>query len=239
MPVTFSLDGDLTRQDTTPRGALPQENVDAWRELHREGAYFAKHPRYQERLHRDGLDHLTRLLQLNSTDTLLEVGCGYGRLLWHLRPLVNRAIGVDLAPEPIEQARELMRGRGGADLHVVDGGALSMIPDASVDAAYAFTVFQHMTREGVDAYAREIARVLRPGGRFVAQFLEGAGEEQIRPVAGEQSIGYRASQAAAVAERAGMIVQAVERDWLVDAYPAGYASWVWLSARKRSEWKSR
>lgn len=247
MPVTFTLPSAPAHPSAHPPAqpepapvgarATPDQNVAHWRDLHKDGAYFGHHPRYKDRLHDDGVARLTRYLTPNSTDTLLEIGCGYGRLLWHLRPLVNRVTGVDLAPEPIEQARKLMSQRGGADLHVLEGADLAPIPDASVDAVAVFTVFQHMTRAGVDAYAREIARVLKPGGRLAAQFLAGTGEHDIEPVPGEQSIGYTASQVASVAERAGLEVHAVEREWLIDAYPTGIATWLWLSARKPSDWR--
>jgi SAM-dependent methyltransferase len=239
MPVTFSLpDVPVSPSDAgSGHEATPEQNIAHWRDLHEDGAYFAEHPRYKDRLHADGVERLTRYLTPNSTDTLLEIGCGYGRLLWHLRPLVNRAIGVDLAHEPIEQARKLMGGRGGADFHVVAGTDLTPIETNTVDAVAVFTVFQHMTRAGAAAYAAEIARVLRPGGRLAAQFLAGTGEQNIEPIPGEQSIGYSASQVAAFAESAGLEVHAVEREWLIEDYPTGNATWMWLHARKPSGWR--
>jgi len=44
-------------------------------------------------------------------------------------------------------------------------------PDDSFDLVVAFEVFMHMEREGIAAYLRESARVLRPGGRAVVTFM--------------------------------------------------------------------
>jgi len=238
MPVTFSVDANPSPEAAPLASpATPERNTEHWRRLHEAGAYFAKHPRYQDRLNDLGVERCRRHLHLSSTDTLLEIGCGYGRLLWHLRPLVNRVIGVDLAEPPIAEARELMRRRGGGTFHVVAGTSLDVLDDASVDACAVFNVFQHMTREGVAAYLREIRRVLKPGGRLAAQFLTGDDSEQAMDVPGEQSLGYSAGAVARLMERSGLDVQLVEREWLTDMYPEGRYSWWWVEALAPSEWR--
>jgi ubiquinone/menaquinone biosynthesis C-methylase UbiE len=95
--------------------------------------------------------------------TILDVGCGTGRLLraagarW---PSV-RLIGVDPAEGMVREARERTPG---ADLHVGSAEALPL-PDASVDLVMSTLSFHHWRDQAQGL--REIARVLRPGGRFV------------------------------------------------------------------------
>src|SRR5690606_10251985 len=101
----------------------------------------------------------------------LDIGCGYGRLLWHLLPRVQRMIGIDLAEPPLAEARRLVAGRGDCEVLRTDGMTFAPVSDASVTGAYAFTVFQHMTRDGVRGYLRETRRVLAPGGRACFQFF--------------------------------------------------------------------
>jgi ubiquinone/menaquinone biosynthesis C-methylase UbiE len=91
--------------------------------------------------------------------TVLDVGCGTGRLL---RELVDRyevkPVGLDRSPEMIREARQLL-GRA-ADLYV--GAAESMpVPSASVERAVMTMVAHHLDRP---AAFREIHRVLTPGG---------------------------------------------------------------------------
>src|SRR5690606_459279 len=81
--------------------ASPARNVERWRDLHGRG-YFDKHPHYQDRLHRRGLDRVESMLRPTREDVFLDVGCGYGRMLYHVAPMVRLAIGLDVASEPIQ-----------------------------------------------------------------------------------------------------------------------------------------
>ncbi len=95
-------------------------------------------------------------------EAILDVGCGTGRLLraagtrWPHASL----IGVDAAEGMVEVARSLT---SGATFHVGMAEALPL-PDASVDLALSTTSFHHWSDQA--AGIREVARVLRPGGRF-------------------------------------------------------------------------
>jgi 2-polyprenyl-3-methyl-5-hydroxy-6-metoxy-1,4-benzoquinol methylase len=48
---------------------------------------------------------LSRLVDF-SGKKILEIGCGDGRLTWHIAPLAHRVIAIDPKPERIEQARQ-------------------------------------------------------------------------------------------------------------------------------------
>lgn len=231
MPVTFRLPG-MQDDPSAERLATSDECVAYWRELHLGNAYFNQHRKYTDRLRPFGLDRIERLLEPTQSDVLLEIGCGYGRLLWHLAPRVSRAIGIELSAEPLDEAARLLEGRGEIELHLGDGMSLSPIKDASVDAAYAFTVFQHMSRRIALSNAREASRVLRPGGRFALQLFVGDGADDVRATPGEQSVGYTAAQACTLIEDAGLRVESLEHDPLLDSYPAGDVAWWWLKARK-------
>lgn len=231
MAVTFRL-SDTPDEPIETRGATPEENVSYWKQLHESNAYFDTHNWYQDRLRFFGLDQISRILDPKQDDTLLEIGCGYGRLLWHLAPLVKNAIGLDLAQAPLAEAESLLESRGSVELHLGDGVTLNPIKDESVTAAYAFTVFQHMARSVALANAREVARVLAPSGRFLLQLHVGDGTEDVMATPGEQSVGYTAAQAAGLIEDAGLRVERVERELLLKDYPAGNVAWWWLLATK-------
>ena len=215
-------------QDVEAVGVAPSAtgHVANWRELHRQG-YFDNHRMYLDRLHLLGIEELTRLLALSPADTLLELGCGYGRALYHLLPMVRHAIGIDLAPEPLAEAAALLAGRGGFTLHVGDGVSLRPVTDASIDKAFAFTVFQHLTRSQSAVYMAEFARVLRPGGRVCVQFLNGGytRAEQADSVR-EQSLSYSPAQIGTLVERAGLRLTSLELG------PTDHADyfWYWLVA---------
>lgn len=95
---------------------------------------------------------------------LLDLGCGDGAVLAMLaeRLHLDRAVGVDILPERVERARAA---RPHLDVRVADGTALPF-PDASFDAVLAMTVFSSVPGPVREAMAREIERLVRPGGCF-------------------------------------------------------------------------
>jgi ubiquinone/menaquinone biosynthesis C-methylase UbiE len=103
-------------------------------------------------------------------EVAVEIGAGLGRICAALAPRFDRVIGVDIAPQMIEQARALV-----SDPKVTfvlgDGATLPGIDDGTVDLVVSFTVFQHIPeRSVIEAYLREAARVLRPGGVLAFQW---------------------------------------------------------------------
>lgn len=210
-----------------PAAATPDQNVARWRELHEQG-YFARHRWYQDRLHDLGVAEITRLAELVPTDVLLEVGCGYGRLLWHLSPLVSRVVGIDLHDGPLQEARTLLRDRARASIHLGDGRTLAPIDSHSVDKLCAFTVLQHMTRDGVRGYLREFARVLTPSGRAIVNFHDdGVRQARMLDQTVEQSLCWSPGEIAAAVEEEGLILHRLERQSLEHLYPGRGLVWWW------------
>lgn len=106
---------------------------------------------------------------VNPSWTVLEIGCGVGRLLSRLvlRTPPARAIGVDISQNMIGYASHALRGAPNVTLAVNSGADLAMVGDASVDFAYAAHVFIHIHSISVaSAYFAEVRRVLKPGGMF-------------------------------------------------------------------------
>ena len=96
---------------------------------------------------------------------LLDCGCGPGSITLGLAQRVapGEAIGIDIRPDAVDQARSLATERGIANATFEVGSVYQLpYPDASFDAAYASALLQHLTSP-VDAL-REIRRFLKPGG---------------------------------------------------------------------------
>jgi SAM-dependent methyltransferase len=93
---------------------------------------------------------------------LLDVGCGEGQVARMAAQLHDMdVVGIDPAMSQVSVATE----RGGGPRYVQGSAADVPIADASMDAAVACLVFEHI--EALDAALAEVARVLRPGGRFL------------------------------------------------------------------------
>ncbi|MFN8060730.1 MAG: 6-hydroxymethylpterin diphosphokinase MptE-like protein, partial [Vicinamibacterales bacterium] len=200
------------------------ETVRVWRELHASD-YFAGHPAYRERLGAMGVERVRRLLVPESGERLLELGCGFGRLLHHLRSAVDSVVGVDIADEPLREARALV-GDIGSEWPRTDGFTLWPVATASVDCAVSFTVLQHLSREQVPLYLRELRRVVRTGGRVCLQFRTGGNTSAhltLAPV--EQSLSHSATSVVSMAETAGFQIVTLEREHF-----RGEVAFLWLLA---------
>ena len=112
-------------------------------------------------------DRAIELLDLTDASTVLEIGFGQGRTAAKLLDAGHRVIGADVSATMVTQANSRNR-RAVADRRaqlVRSDGVNVPFPDASADAAFtAHTVY--FMNDPATTIA-EVARVLRPGGRFV------------------------------------------------------------------------
>lgn len=111
-------------------------------------------------------DAAVDLLDLHKGDSVLDVCCGTGDFVRSIRRRIGRTapvIGLDFAVPMLDEARRKTE----AEALYVSGDALS-IPCAS-EAFDAVTVGWGIRNvSDIDLIHREIARVLKPGGRFVS-----------------------------------------------------------------------
>ena len=133
----------------------------------------------RERAFRERLIDLARLA---SGDSVLDVGCGTGTLAIAAKDRVGESgvvRGIDASPEMIARARR-KAAKAGASVEFETAVAESLpIPDASFDVVLATLMLHHLPKATRHDCAREMHRVLRPGGRVLAvDFATSAGERR-------------------------------------------------------------
>jgi arsenite methyltransferase len=110
----------------------------------------------------------TAVADLRSGEVVLDLGSGAGAdVLISARRVSpgGRVIGLDMTPEMIELARRNAAAAGVNNVEFVEGYLEDIpLPDASVDAVISNCVINLAADKSV--VLREVARVLRPGGRF-------------------------------------------------------------------------
>ena len=100
----------------------------------------------------------------------LDICCGTGVAMAMLRPLcTERVVGVDFSRGMLEVCKEQTAAAPGtARLECVYGDALALpLGPAQFDIAVCFGAHGHILRKDEDRFVAEVARVLRPCGRFV------------------------------------------------------------------------
>ena len=104
-------------------------------------------------------------LALNSSDVLLDLACGTGAAVRAAAPEVGRAVGFDVSPGMVAQARQRANGLPNVEFH--EGDVSGGLPFAAGEftAILCTSAFHHFPRP-VETVA-EISRMLGPGGRVV------------------------------------------------------------------------
>lgn len=104
---------------------------------------------------------------LHGHETVLDIGCGDGRLTSLLAGMVCRVIGLDHQILPLQFARLLIR-EDNVFLIQYDL-TLGPLPltDGCLDLVSAFDVIEHIPADALTTLLREIKRVLKPNGKFV------------------------------------------------------------------------
>jgi trans-aconitate 2-methyltransferase len=120
-------------------------------------------------------------LPLRGDETVLDAGCGSGRVTTMLLDRLpdGHVVAVDASPSMVEHAREAL----GERASVIESSLTELALDEPVDAAFSNAVF-HWIADHERLFAR-LAAALRPGAPLVAQ-CGGAGNiEDFRRLADE------------------------------------------------------
>jgi len=103
------------------------------------------------------------LLAPQKGERILDLGCGSGQLTSAIAEAGAAVIGIDSSPEMLAEARAHY-----AAIEFRLGDAADFIVESPVDAVFSNAVLHWVKNAGGAAGC--IARALKPGGRFVAEF---------------------------------------------------------------------
>jgi len=110
---------------------------------------------------------LVRSLGSGRGKSALDLGCGEGRHTILMAAQGYAVTALDLEPLALRKARAYVR-RAGLRAEFVTGNALDLkFDDGAFDLVLDYGCFHHVVTRDWARYRREIARVLRPGGRLV------------------------------------------------------------------------
>jgi len=97
---------------------------------------------------------------------VLDAGCGTGENALYLAGLGHTVVGVDSAPTAIERARAKAAERGVAATFLVADAMNLTIVGRTFDTVIDSGLFHALSDLDRPCYARNLAEVLKPGGRY-------------------------------------------------------------------------
>jgi SAM-dependent methyltransferase len=152
---------------------------------------------------RSPLDVLDEVLP-EGTPLVVDVGCGVGSVVRHLARRGARAVGVEIAPEPLARARA--HEPVGGERYEQGGAEALPLADGAADVVLFMNSLHHVPGDALDTALAEAARVLRPGGLADVQepLAEGPYFELLRPVDDETAVRAAAYAAIGRAARHGL-----------------------------------
>jgi len=130
-------------------------------------------------------------IELAGDETVLDAGCGSGRVTESLveRLPRGRVVALDASPSMVEAARaRLARFGDRIDYVVADLGRPFDVPGGPVDAILSTATFHWVPDH--DALFRNLALVIRPGGHLSAQFGGAGNIASVKTVLGTIGDGW-------------------------------------------------
>jgi ubiquinone/menaquinone biosynthesis C-methylase UbiE len=111
--------------------------------------------------------------RVNEDKTLVEIGCGIGRMTCAFTREYGTVVACDLDAGFLERCIETVGRFGKVDRlrtsHVVDGHTLDL-PDDSTDVAFSYITLQHCEADDALELTSEAVRITRPGGKIVLNY---------------------------------------------------------------------
>jgi 2-polyprenyl-3-methyl-5-hydroxy-6-metoxy-1,4-benzoquinol methylase len=100
--------------------------------------------------------------------SLLEVGCGGGRMTWVLADAFGQVVAADISDAYIKLAEQYCK-KPNVIFRTISGNDLDALRDRVYDVVFSYEVFHHLERHVLERYVSDIHVLLRQGGTFVLE----------------------------------------------------------------------
>lgn len=139
-------------------------------------AYWKEGTKTLEEAQRNKMDHVCRKVQLKAGETFVDVGSGWGGLLFHAWEHYGAlGTGVDTTTEQVKETRSEIERRGLSDKISVIECDFREIP-GQYDKLLSIGTLEHAGPDQLPQVVRAHANTLKPGGLGVIHFIGHVGE---------------------------------------------------------------
>ena len=134
-------------------------------------AYWSEGTRTLEEAQRNKMDHVCRKVQLAPGETFVDIGSGWGGLLFHAWENYGAlGTGINTTTEQVVELRDDVARRGLSDKIKVIEADFREIP-GQYDKLLSIGTLEHAGRDSLPAVIRAHADALKPGGLGVIHFI--------------------------------------------------------------------
>jgi ubiquinone/menaquinone biosynthesis C-methylase UbiE len=143
-----------------------------------------------EELEQHALQQFLEAVTPHPPDFVLDAGCGSGRNISVLSPLVKAITGMDYSDQMIERAKERVAAEKLSNVTLIQGDITRLqFSDNAFDKVICASVLQYLDDKDCARALREMVRVCKPGGRLILHVkngtsLYGLSLRLLRPIAG-------------------------------------------------------
>jgi cyclopropane-fatty-acyl-phospholipid synthase len=134
-------------------------------------AYWKEGTRTLEEAQRNKMDHVCRKVALKAGETFVDVGCGWGGLMFHAwQHYGARGTGINNTPEQVAELNDDLAARGLDGILRVIECDFREIP-GQYDKLLSIGTLEHAGRDQLVEVVRAHANALKPGGLGVIHFI--------------------------------------------------------------------
>ena len=126
-----------------------------------------------------------------SSLSVLDIGCGVGRLLRSAANSCKSVFGTDISEEAVHRCRDFLSGFDNSEIKKGDGRSLEHYEEDSFDLIYSFGTLSNIPTILFAEYLNEISRTLKIGGIARLQLFTG----KCQPTLREDSAAFRSYHA--------------------------------------------
>jgi cyclopropane-fatty-acyl-phospholipid synthase len=114
------------------------------------------------------LEMVATKLDLQPGQRVLDIGCGWGSFAMHAAARHGvQVVGITLSPPQAELGRRRAAELGLSDRVDIRVADYRELTDEPFDAVASIGMVEHVGANQIDVYARQVARLARPGGRIL------------------------------------------------------------------------
>jgi cyclopropane-fatty-acyl-phospholipid synthase len=186
------------------------------------------------------LELVCQKLALDAGKRVLDIGCGWGSFAIHAAKHHGaEVVGVTLSAPQAELARRRVVEAGLQDRVEIRIADYREISDGPFDAIASIGMIEHVGARQIDAYAAQVARLLRPGGQVLNHGIARlrVGDPEAGPFSERfvfpDAAPLHLSTVIAALERAGLVTEHVEG--FADDYAETLAHWARRLDERRAE----